>query len=811
MPRWPKGHRGFFFSGCYRSSPLVFLGSLLAAALAAPPPDIVLVTIDTLRADHVGAYGAAFGATPGLDALARLGVVVEEAVVQVPQTRPSHASIFTGLLPFQHGLRDNGSPPLPRAVPTLASSLKKAGYVTAAFIAAYPVSRASGLDSGFDVFDDPFGGGADFLASSGDRNERPAQEVVARAIEWMAKPSARPRFIWLHFFEPHYPYEPKPPFASRFAGSPYDGEVATADAQLKRFLDRFPPSVSRLVVVTSDHGEGLGDHGEDEHHLFVYDSTLRVPLVLAGAGLVAGRRVKGQFRSIDLLPTLLELTGVPAPRVTGVSRAANLRTGTVIPDNQSYAESLYGALHFGYAPVRALRGEGFKYIDTPREELYRVAGDSGETTNLAESRAPLAAAMRTHLRQLHGEDATRAAIVAPLDPGTIERLASLGYVGGAAAPSGPTPAGRLPDPKDRLEPYRRYSGAVNAAIAARRRGDPAAVVQALEPVAREFSGQYSVVSYLGEALLELRRFDEALPHLARARDLSPKAGPTWARLAEALAGAGKPDEALAAADQGLAASPRYTNLIRLRAALLTRSGRSGEAAAFLETSFRENPQDGVIAAELSGVRRNAFDLRSADSLSARAIQLAPGSADVWVSRGLALGALARPVEAAAAFARSRELAPRLADGWFYGAAIEIQRGDGDAALRMLARVEELEPHRSGLREARLAAQEIRVETSTTVERKPPDGSVRLRIIRTRTRAEALAIVARLSKGEDFAAIVRGFGAGASMDMASGDNLGWVRPEDLRPPLNTAAAKLARGSVSPILELEEGFAILKRIQ
>lgn len=689
------------------------LPSFLALTLLAAPPDIVLVTIDTLRADHVGAYGAPTGATPGLDALARLGVVVEEAVVQVPQTRPSHASILTGLLPFQHGLRDNSSPPLPRDIPTLASSLRKAGYLTAAFIAAYPVSRASGLDSGFDAFDDPFGGGADFLAGDGDKNERPAHEVVTAALSWMARPSTRPRFIWLHFFEPHYPYEPAPPFVERFARSPYDGEVATADAQLKRFLDRFPPSPSRLVVVTSDHGEGLGDHGEDEHHLFVYDSTLRVPLILAGADLTGGTRVKGQFRSIDILPTLLEWAGVPPPRVSGVSRAVNLKMGTAILDNQSYAESLYGALHFGYAPMRALRGEGFKYIDTPRPELYRVASDPGEATNLVESRAPLAAAMRDHLRQIQSQDKAPAAPAASADRESLERLAALGYVGGAAPIPGPSPPGGLPDPKDRLDEYRRYSHAVNAAIAGRRRGDPAAVVRALEPVAREFFSKYSVVSYLGEALLELRRFGDALPYLAKARDLSPKAAPPSARLAEALAGAGKFDEALAVADKGLGVSPRSTNLIRLRAALLTRAGRAGQAAAYIEKSARDNPQDGLLAAELSSLKRNAGDLRSADSLSAQATQLSPRSGDAWVSRGLALGALARPVEAAAAFAKARDLSPRLADGWFYGAAIEIQRGNGEAALRMLARVQELEPNRPGLREAGLAAQALRALPSPT--------------------------------------------------------------------------------------------------
>ncbi len=783
------------------------LFTVLSLALLAAPPDIVLVTIDTLRADHVGAYGATSGATPALDALALRGVVLEEAVVQVPQTRPSHASILTGLLPFQHGLRDNASPPLPKTIPTLASSLKKGGYATAAFIAAYPVSRDSGLDAGFDVFDDPFAGGADFRAGAGERNERPAREVVTAALAWMAKPSTRPRFVWLHLFEPHYPYEPPPPFAARFAGSPYDGEVATADAQLKRFLDRYPPSGSRLVVVTSDHGEGLGDHGEDEHHLFVYDSTLRVPLVMAGAGLPAGRRVRGQFRSIDLMPTLLDFADVAPPRVTGASRARNIRTGAVIPDNESYAESLYGALHFGYAPVRALRTEGFKYIDAPRAELYRVASDPGEVTNLMEQRAPLASAMRARLLQIHGEAASPVENTAPADPASLERLAALGYVGGVAPATGPVTARGLPDPKDRVDHYNRYSRAVNAAMAARRRGDSAAVVRTLEPVAREFSSMYSVVSFLGEALLGLGRFDEALPYLIKARDISPKAGPPWARLADALAGAGKAKEALDAADQGLRVSPRYTDLIRLRAALLNRAGRGAEATAFLEASVKDNPRDGVLAAELASARRNAGDLRSADTLSARAVQLAPRNADVWVSRGLSLGAMARSPEAAAAFAKARDLDPRSPDGWFYGAAIAIQAGDGDTALELLARAEELEPRRPGLRDARAAAEATRT-FRPQASAQPAAGAVRLAIIRTRTRAEATEALKRVSAGQDFAMVARQVSLDPSR--ARGGDLGWVRPEDLRPPLNGAAKDLRPGGLSPILEVQGGFVLLKRM-
>lgn len=780
------------------------LTALLSLTLLTGRPDVVLITIDTLRADHVGAYGSKRGATPTMDALALSGVVVEDAVVQVPMTRPSHTSLMTGLLPFQHGIRDNASAPLAASIPTLSSTFKAAGYSTAAFIAAFPVSRASGLDHGFDVFDDPF-------SADSDRNERSAREVVDAALAWLAKPSASPRFVWVHLFEPHYPYEPPAPFGARFRTSPYDGEIATADAELKRLLDASASGASRLVAVTSDHGEGLGDHGEDEHHLFVYDSTLRVPLILSGPGLPAGRRVKGQFRSIDLMPTLLELADIAViPRMTGVSRAQNLRTGAVIPDNESYAESLYGSIHFGYAPVRALRGEGFKYIDTPQAELYRVASDPGEVVNLLAQRQALATAMQTRLRGLHGEDARKQVAAVPLDAATQERLASLGYVASGAGVATASASSTLPDPKTRIVSYQRYSRAVNAALLARRHDDPSGVVKALQPIVAEFATHLTVNSYLGEALLEQKRFNEAVPYLAKARDASAGSGRSWNRLAEALSGSGRRPEALDATEKGLAVSPRSADLIRLRVALLGRLGRGPEAARFLEASSEANPEDGVLLAEVSSLRRNAGDLRAADALSARAITLAPQDADVWLARGLSLGALGRVPAAAEALDRATQLNPSGADAWFYGATLAIQAGDRDRAAKMIARVQALDPQRAGLREVTAAIQALRSKNAATNASKDAPtaaGAIRLSLIKSRTREGSAEVIRRIAAGEDFSALARSLSLDPSA--ARGGDLGVVRPSDLLPALATAAKSLTPGGVSAILEVADGFVVLRR--
>src|SRR5438093_11208 len=432
------------------------LGLLLLLGAAASRPDVLLITIDTLRADHVGAYGYAAAQTPALDRLAREGVLLEEAVAQVPQTRPSHASLFTGRYPFEHGIRDNISAPLPSKIPTLATLLGRAGYETAAFIGAYPVARPSGLDQGFDTFDDPFSDPPHpTLSPKGKRvhteprSERRASEVVDHALAWLAKPRDKPFFLWVHLYDPHAPYEPPSPYRQRFARRPYDGEVAYADAEVSRllaWLDRSRRRANTLVVATSDHGEGLGDHGESEHMLLGYDSTLRVPMLISWPGrLPAGARIAGQFRSVDLLPSLLELLALPAASTSGVSRAADLRSGARIPEGESYAESLYGSLHFGYAPLRALRGHGWKYIDAPRAELYRVADDAGETKNLLAAQGQVAGGMRARLRGY--EAAVTRPTPSPDAPAdAAEKLAALGYLGGgffAGTPSGA-------DPKDHL-------------------------------------------------------------------------------------------------------------------------------------------------------------------------------------------------------------------------------------------------------------------------------------------------------------------------------------------------------------------------
>jgi len=779
--------------------------ALLAAAATTPAPNLLIVTIDTLRADRVGAYGFAAGTTPAIDALAREGVLLEDAVAHVPQTRPSHVSLFTGRLPFEHGIRDNFSKPLDAGTPTLASILKQRGYATGGFIGAYPVSRDSGLQRGFDVFDDPFAA-ASSVATRRDRSERRGQEVVDRTLEWLRAPRSAPFFAWVHLFDPHAPYDPPPPFAQRFAKDLYAGEVAYADSQVQRLLAWIEAAglrESTLVVVTSDHGEGLGDHGEDEHGFFVYDTTLRVPLVMRWPGrLPAGLRVGGQFRGVDLLPTLLELLGIPPTPASGVSRAGLLRPGGRLPDNEAYVESLYASLHFGCAPLRGLRAEGWKYIDAPRAELYRLTEDPGEAKNRIDDRAPVAAAMRSRLRAQ--DRGTVAPSLPAMDASAVERLAALGYVAGGFFSGTPTGA----DPKDKIQEFQSFTRDVSRGVRlfeARDYEGAARLLKRLAGSVRLPGGQvlerrsFNVDYFLGRSLLELRRFSEAVSPLARAVELSPSAMAAYAYLSRAQAGAGRAQEALATVERGLRMAPNNAELHQMKGRLLLAAGDVAAARASLERAKGLDPQNALVRVDLAALHRNQGQPEAALHEAEEAVRLAPDAAEAQVARGLALGAQGRESAAAGAFRAALRDSPDDPDALFFLGSVELRSGRPEAAKPLFERLLAKAPRYPGAAEALAAA---RAEVGP-----PAEGALRLRLIRVRTREKAQEAVRRTAGGEDFGTVAKALSEDSSA--SRGGDLGVVRLADLAEPLRSAATALGPGEVSPVVEVAGSFVVLKR--
>lgn len=410
-----------------------------------PPTGLVVITLDTTRADRLSPYGYMNVALPAIERLAREGVVFDRASSVAPLTLPAHTSLFTGLIPPRHGVRDNADPPLDGAITTLADALAARGFTTAAFVGSAVLAPDRGLAQGFATYTGPAG-----RDGTPDEPQRPADAVIDDALRWIEGIGGSPFLLWTHLYDPHRPYDPPAPYQSLFAHDPYLGEIVFADAQIGRLLDgleRAGRLDDTLIVLTADHGESLGAHGEQDHGIFVYEEVIWVPLIVRVPGLTGGR-VGSLVRLVDVMPTVLDWLGVDAVAGDGVSLRPVMVGEASSMDLEAYAESLYPE-RFGWSGLRSISDGRYKLIDAPRPELYDLDRDPFEQTNLFGEREALAKAMTARLRVVGGETgAGTSAASAPDTPADVrERLAALGYVGTRvhrAAPGEP----RGPDPKD---------------------------------------------------------------------------------------------------------------------------------------------------------------------------------------------------------------------------------------------------------------------------------------------------------------------------------------------------------------------------
>jgi arylsulfatase A-like enzyme/tetratricopeptide (TPR) repeat protein len=661
-------------------------------------PNILLVTIDTLRADRVGAYGAKSPATPVMDRLAADGCLFAEAIVQVPLTRASHATILTGLYPFQHGIRDNFAPPLGAAHRTLAEILKGQGYVTGGFVGSFIVNTQSGLNRGFDEFDDTFetgGKGSAFFTEY----QRRAAQVEDRAGPWIERAAAgsRPFFAWVHFYDPHSPYSAPPPFNTRYARNPYDGEVAYTDEILGRLLarlGRLGVADRTLVVVTADHGEALGEHKEEEHGFFVYDVALRVPLILRLPGRIArGVRAKTEARSIDLVPTILDLAGLRAatpPGLPGQSLVAAIEAPQQAdPQVVSYSETLFPRLHFGWSELRSVRMGGWKFIQAPRPELYDLTRDPGERNNVFAGEGRRAAALRSRLLDTLGgspESAVVGVATPALDRETMDRLASLGYVSGPGAG-----AASNADPKDKIEEFMAYGGAIRSALEAFDSGNLQAAIKGLEAIVSAGRGGFDVSFYLGRAYLQLRNFQAAVPHLREAIHKVPTYTPAYLELAKALVALKQYDEAMRVLRDGLARDPGNFQfhshlgfIARARQDLPT-------ARRHYETARSLQPGDFDVRMNLSAIYRDLGEPRLALQEVDAALKIQPSASEAHNQRGMLLGGLGDLAPAAGAFERATALDPKNALMWFNLGLARLRTGNKAGAAAALRKALELKP------------------------------------------------------------------------------------------------------------------------
>jgi len=579
-------------------------------------PDVLLVTIDTLRADRVGVDGGPPGLTPALDALGRAGVVFLDATAHAPLTLPSHASILTGRYPISHGVHDNGGFALAESMPTLAASLHAAGYHTAAFVSSYVLRRATGLARGFDVYDDRFEGiGRAHLTTT--MLERKAAETAREAAAWMKK-APHPFFMWVHFYDPHAPYDAPPAFAARFVGRPYDAEVAAADFGVSMLVDAIAPDrrAATLVVVTGDHGESLGEHGESEHGILLYDATLHVPLIVKGPGVGAGVRVERQVRHVDLLPTIGELTGISAPApLDGVSLVPLLRStgrtgvgpGSDPEAPASYAESRFGELHFEWSPIHSLRDGTWKYIDGPDPELFQLSADRAERDNRRSARPDTASGMANALRGLtaRGQDA-------PTDTATTdaaERLRALGYVSGRVA-LGPAGDARG-DPKREIARYEAYVTAFNGGLAALETGRTAEAEATFRRLAREFPRAFEPHQYLARALAARHATADAAAEFDAAIALSPREPVLYFDAARALADGGQFGRAFARVAEGRRLDPSSFYGALAEGLVARAAGDAGRAERAFRDAVQMNPTLAVAHLELGRIAEGHGDLGQA--------------------------------------------------------------------------------------------------------------------------------------------------------------------------------------------------------
>ncbi|MBW7995602.1 MAG: sulfatase-like hydrolase/transferase [Candidatus Glassbacteria bacterium] len=571
--------------------------TLLAAVCASPPDfNIIIVTLDTTRADRLGCYGYERAHTPSLDSLAVDGVLFENAFTTSPITLPAHASLFTGLYPPVHGVRDNGIYRLEDEAVTLAEVLGEAGMNTGAAIGAYVLSSRFGLAQGFDHYDERLKGQPGAKAAF--YVERSAGEVTDAALEWLnGLGHRRPFFLWVHYFDPHSPCRPPAPYDSLCPGRPYDGEVAYMDSQLGRLLDCLRESGEyerTLIVAVGDHGEALGQHGEPTHGIFIYDPTVRIPLLVKyPGGELAGKRVSGNVSLVDLFPTVLEAAGLEWP---GSIQGRSLLHDNSPGERAVYLETLMPEQTFGWHRLEGLVQGNMKYVDAPVPELYDLTADPGETQNLVESEPDRAQRMSSRLAALKWElerESRQLAGRMELDSESAERLRALGYISGGAAAHSPD---SLPDPKLMIGSLGRFMEGVMAEA----EGEYAAALAAFDSVLADDPENLYAIRYKGFVLMEQDSMRLAIEQFTRAVELQPES-PANFMLALAWSRLGSVGETRSWLERTVKMQPGHARAHAMLADILLDCGETAVAVEHMETARRLAPQDKRVLNDLGSL------------------------------------------------------------------------------------------------------------------------------------------------------------------------------------------------------------------
>jgi choline-sulfatase len=639
---------------------------------------ILLVTIDTLRADRVGLYGSTLGLTPHIDRLvtsARDAIVFASAIAQVPLTLASHATILTGRHPARNGIRTNDGFRLPSDVPTLPAVLKAAGYTTGGFVGGYPLNAATGIARGFDHFDDEF-------VKRG-ANERKAGEVVAAALPWIREqtagdPARAQVFAWIHLFDPHSPYEAPAEFAATRPGAPYDAEVAYTDAALGTLFEELSKSRildSTLIVIVADHGESLGEHGERTHGTFVYDATIRVPLIVKlpqRSGSTVVRRVTVPVETADLAPTIAAIAGVALPGTDGVDLRPLLNGETADPSTPIlrrrtvYAESYYQQVLLGWSALRAVRGPDWKFIEAPAAELYNLQVDPGETVNAITGHQNVAHAMAGLL------PAPTSTPAAAWNTDAATRLRTLGYVTGRTE----APTTRGADPKDKIAVWDAIERGIDALT-----GDPAASRAAFARALQLDPGNGLVMKYQGDLSFREGRLGEAGDAYRRAIAKGFKHPDAFINLASIAERQGHADQALAALSEAVKIAPDDADAWNRLGRLELQSGRLDAARRAFSASVSAAPGRAEPQYNLGIVERRAGNESAAQDRFRRAIECDARHAEAHYELGTGLLAAGRTDQALDEYRAALAVRSDYAEALFGAARSELALERWDDARR----------------------------------------------------------------------------------------------------------------------------------
>lgn len=595
----------------------------LPAGVARESLNLLVITLDTTRADHIGTYGSTLVETPALDRLGAEGIVFEQAMTTAPLTLPAHSSIFTGKFPPEHGARDNGGFFLGPEHETLAEVLKARGYATGGFVSAFVLDSKWGIDQGFETYVDDFDVSIGRSRSAGEI-QRPANEVVDRALPWLESVKDGRFFAWLHFYDPHTPYAPPEPYKSQYAGHPYRGEVAFTDAQVGRvvqFLEERGLLEKTVIMVIGDHGESLGEHGEDQHGFFIYEAATHVPFIVRTPFEgTRGRRVADAVRAVDLMPTALELLGAQAPAGISGRTLTPLMAGTAQTlDLEGYAEAMYPLHHYGWSELRALRAGRYKLIDAPRPELFDLQEDPKETTNIFEQRRSLGDLMVSRLRQME-QAFTQVAAAQPaedVDPEVRARLAALGYVGSFVA-SASDPRTDRADPKDKVEIFNLLG------TARERTADPNSfdtVVGILRRVVTEDPNVIDAWFKLGNAYFRAGRFREAIENYTRALELKPDYDIAVINIASAYRQLGDDEAAIAGFEHYLRIGPKDAYVRYQLGEIYLDRGDDGQAERWFREALELDPKVAQAKNALAVLAFRRGQIREAERLIDEALAI----------------------------------------------------------------------------------------------------------------------------------------------------------------------------------------------